>query len=130
MVWPFGGIEIIPGFFYLCYVANTGAAWSMFAGHGEWLALLAVVALLGIYLFRETLELAKVRYQICFGIMAGGILGNLVDRVLHGHVIDFLDFRFGSYNYPVFNIADSGIFIGVALYMLNSIRDGKREKQA
>ena len=59
---------------------------------------------------------------MAFGLLCGGILGNLVDRLLHGHVIDFLDFHFGSYVYPTFNVADSGICVGVILYIWHSLR--------
>jgi signal peptidase II len=59
--------------------------------------------------------------QISFGLLCGGILGNLVDRLLDHHVIDFLDFHFGGYTYPTFNVADSGICVGVAIYLLHSL---------
>ncbi len=57
--------------------------------------------------------------------MCGGIAGNLVDRVTKGHVVDFLDFHFGSYVYPTFNVADSAICVGVALYALHSMTTPK-----
>jgi signal peptidase II len=67
--------------------------------------------------------------QVCFGLLCGGIAGNLLDRVVYGHVVDFLDFHFGSYIYPTFNIADSGIVCGVALYILFSLRPGVETKR-
>ena len=60
--------------------------------------------------------------QISFGLLCGGILGNLTDRIFRGHVIDFLDFHFGSYIFPTFNFADSCICVGVAIYLLYSLR--------
>jgi signal peptidase II len=119
---PDGAITIIPGFFYLVHVGNTGAAWSLFRGQSLSLALLAVVTLGAIFFYRKHLELAHRTVQIAFGLLCGGILGNLIDRVIHHHVIDFLDFHFGSYVYPTFNLADSGICIGVGLYLLYSLR--------
>jgi signal peptidase II len=119
---PYAGIEVIPNFFYLVHVGNTGAAWSMFSGKSVFLALLACVTLLAIYVWRRALGLRARITQIAFGLLCGGILGNLVDRLLHGHVIDFLDFHFGSYVYPTFNVADSGICIGVILYIWHSLR--------
>lgn len=117
-----GGITVIDGFFYLVHVGNTGAAWSMFSGRSGFLAALAFLTLGAIYLWRHTLSL-KIRFvQTAFGLLCGGIAGNLVDRLLHGHVIDFLDFHFGSYVYPTFNVADSAICVGVGLYLIWSLK--------
>lgn len=117
-----GNIEIFPGFFYLVHVGNTGAAWSMFTGAGLWLALLAVGTLVAIFFWRRPLGLRSGSAQGAFGLLCGGIVGNLVDRVVHGHVIDFLDFHFGNYTYPTFNVADSGICVGVFWYVLWSLK--------
>ena len=119
---PYAGIEVIPGFFNLVHVGNTGAAWSMFSGKGVFLAMLAGLTLLAIFFWRRALGLRARPTQVAFGLLCGGILGNLVDRLLHGHVIDFLDFHFGSYVYPTFNVADSGICVGVILYLWHSLR--------
>ena len=120
--WRHGGLEVIPGFFYITHVGNTGAAWSMFSGRSGWLALLAAATLLAIYFWRRSLGLQERFVQVGFGLLCGGILGNLVDRLQYGHVIDFLDFHFGTYVYPTFNVADSGICIGVGLYLIHSLR--------
>lgn len=119
---PPGHVEIVPGFFHLVHVGNTGAAWSLLSGRSLLLATLAPVALLAIFLARRHLGLALRPVQIAFGLLCGGILGNFVDRIRVGHVVDFLDFHFGSYIYPTFNIADSGIVCGVILYVLLSFR--------
>jgi signal peptidase II len=115
-------IEVISGFFYIIHVGNTGAAWSMFSGRSVTLALLAAGTLLAIYFWRHTLGLKHPLSQICFGLLCGGIVGNLVDRLVHKHVIDFIDLHFGSYVYPTFNVADSGICVGVILYLWQSLR--------
>jgi signal peptidase II len=117
-----GAITVVPGFFYIVHVGNTGAAWSLFSGRSILLASLAAATLVAIFLGRRALGLAAVHAQACFGLMCGGITGNLVDRVAHGHVVDFLDFHFGTYVYPTFNVADSAICVGAALYALSSIR--------
>jgi signal peptidase II len=117
-----GAIRIIKGFFYLVHVGNTGAAWSMFSGQSVMLAIVAFGTLLAIFFWREALGLRDRLAQICFGLLCGGIVGNLVDRVLHGHVIDFIDLHFGSYIYPTFNVADSGICVGVLVYLWLSLR--------
>ena len=87
------------------------------------LALLALATLVGIYLWRHSLGLRQPLTQVAFGLLCGGIVGNLVDRLLHGHVIDFLDLHFGTYIYPTFNVADSGICVGVILYLWQSLRE-------
>ncbi len=115
-------IEVIPGFFNLVHVGNTGAAWSLFSGKSTLLAVLAAATLLAIFRWRRSLGLSLKPVQISFGLLVGGILGNLVDRVVHSHVIDFLDFHFGSWTYPTFNVADSGICVGVVIYLWYSFR--------
>jgi signal peptidase II len=119
---PGQNIEVFPGFLNLVHVGNTGAAWSMFSGMSTWLALLALGTLGAIIFWRRSLGLHHVSVQPPFGLLCGGILGNLVDRLIHGHVIDFLDFHFGTYTYPTFNVADSSIFIGVFWYVLWSLK--------
>ena len=118
-------IEVIQGFFYIIHVGNTGAAWSMFSGRSVTLAVLAAGTLIAIYFWRHTLGLRQRLSQICFGLLCGGIVGNLVDRIVHKHVIDFIDLHFGSYVYPTFNVADSGICVGVFLYLWQSFRSGR-----
>lgn len=116
-------IPVIPGFFNLVHVGNTGAAWSLFTGKSTILALLALTTLTAIYFWRHSLGLRVKMVQISFGLLCGGIVGNLLDRLVYKHVIDFLDFHFGSYVYPTFNIADSGICIGVAIYLWHSFKN-------
>lgn len=135
-------IQVIEGFFYIVHIGNEGAAWGMLSGYSGWLALFAVLALYFIYKIRHTLELNRPIMQLAFGLLIGGILGNLVDRILHGHVIDFLDFHFPfsipwvmpTGRYPSFNIADCGIVIGVFLYMgvsfMNPDQKEKIEKKS
>lgn len=119
-------IPAIDGFFYLIHVGNTGAAWSMFSGQSVLLAILAAGTLLAIFFWRHSLGLRARFTQICFGLLCGGVAGNLVDRLLHGHVVDFIDLHFGSYVYPTFNVADSGICVGVVLYLIHSLRGDPR----
>lgn len=120
-----GSIVVVPGFFYLVHVGNTGAAWSIFTGFSLLLALLAAATLVAIVIWRHALGLRDRTTQIAFGLLCGGIVGNLADRLFRGHVVDFLDFHFGSFVYPTFNIADSGICVGVILYLIHSLRAGK-----
>lgn len=120
-----GAIPVIRGFFYIVHVGNTGAAWSILSGRSLVLAVLAAATLAAIFVGRKALGLAALHTQTCFGLMCGGIAGNLFDRLTRGHVVDFLDFHFGSYIYPTFNVADSAICVGVVLYAFSSITSPK-----
>jgi lipoprotein signal peptidase len=82
-----GAIRLVRNFFYLVHVGNTGAAWSMFSGRSVLLALLAAATLAAIFFWRQALGLRDRIAQVSFGLLCGGITGNLVDRLLHGHVI-------------------------------------------
>ncbi|MGA2051963.1 MAG: signal peptidase II [Opitutales bacterium] len=116
-------IPVINGFFYFVNISNAGAAWGLFAGYSAWLSLLGLLALAAIYIFRRQLELRRPLLQYAFGLLCGGILGNLADRASYHHVVDFLDFHLPGYRYPAFNFADCGITFGVTIYLLYSFRD-------
>jgi signal peptidase II len=117
---------IIPGFFNLAHRVNTGAAWSMFTGNNAVLAAVALIALVALFLSRRHFNADRLIGQFAFGLIFGGIIGNLTDRLLPGRhaVVDFLHFymqRRGSYepyDFPAFNVADSAICTGVALIFL------------
>ena len=107
-------IEVIPGFFRLLYVRNTGAAWSLFAGSGmTFFYVITIVAL--IVLFYRACEERDVWNRIALALMMSGALGNLIDRLCFQYVRDFLSFNFFGYEFPVFNIADCALCIGVFL---------------
>lgn len=120
----FGGEQtaVIPGFFYLAHVGNTGGAWSIFSGSSLPLALVGIAVLVAVFLWRKHLGLREPFVQWCFGLFVGGSVGNIIDRLRRGHVVDFLDFRFGDYVFPTFNIADSAICVGVFAYVIWSLR--------
>jgi signal peptidase II len=127
---PYGtGIPIIPGFFSLVYVSNTGAAFSIFQGNNFFFIGLALVALAVVFfsLIRDQFNPNKGQRlsmvtKISFCLFAAGIIGNLIDRVFKGSVVDFLDFYFRHYAWPSFNVADSCICIAAALFVLTSFR--------
>jgi signal peptidase II len=119
---------LIDGFFNLVYVRNDGAAWNILSGHG-WVLILTSLFVLGLLLrFRDSLfETRRLFQQLLLGLLVGGILGNLIDRIRFGWVTDFLDFEFGTYHYPSFNVADSAICISVALYFIHYLFFQKKE---
>ena len=120
---------VIPGFFSLTYVHNPGAAWSILAGQTWFLLAVAVVMLCAILLFfRYLTDGWKERY-LAIGLVIGGIFGNSIDRIWRGVVLDFFDFQFGSYHYPVFNIADCAICIGIGIFLLSGFLRPEPEKK-
>ena len=125
-------IEGDPCFLEFTYVTNPGAAWSMFSDYPKVLTVLAGIALLAIYLFRKNLELDRKPIQIIFGLICGGIVGNLSDRIFRepAAVVDFIDVYLPlvNYDYPIFNIADSGIFLGAFSYLFLSFFESQKEK--
>jgi signal peptidase II len=113
---------IIEGFFKFVHWDNTGAAWSLFRGNNELLAIVALLALLVLFLCRHHFDSRTLLGQIAFGLIFGGIAGNLLDRLLPSRhaVIDFIYFYVrqrngGEIGFPAFNVADSAICIGVGL---------------
>ena len=114
-------IPVIPGFFHLTYIRNTGAAWGMFSGQNLTLSLLAFAMLLVLVFFRRKIMPPGRLHRIALGLLCGGIVGNLFDRLRLDYVVDFLDFFVRDWHWPAFNIADSAICIGVAIYMLGTL---------
>ncbi len=137
MVLRFLGPEqakvVIGGFFKFVHWWNTGAAWSLFRGNNDLLAAVAVVALLVLFLSRHHFDSRTLLSQVAFGLIFGGIVGNLIDRLWAGHVIDFIYFyvqpRGGSeIGFPAFNVADSAICTGVGLVFLITWRSERKAK--
>lgn len=122
--------EIIPGFFNLVHVRNTGVAFSFFAGtDSPWRVHILValtLAALGVifFLYRECRREEKAK-RFALGLIAGGALGNLADRLRFGNVVDFLDFYIGPYHWPAFNVADVAVTVGAALLLVAVLRGEK-----
>lgn len=116
--------EIISNFFSISLVHNDGAAWSILSGNRFLLILISVIALISIYfIFIKNNQLAFLEI-LAYGMLIGGILGNLTDRIIYGYVVDFLDFNILGYNYPVFNFADCCIVIAAGLLIFEILKDG------
>jgi signal peptidase II len=126
--YGYGEKVIIDGFFKFVHWGNTGAAWSMFHGNNELLAIVSLVALLALFLFRHHFDTRSLLGQVSLGLIFGGIVGNLIDRLFRNHVIDFVYFylqqRDGrEIGFPAFNVADTAICTGVGLLFLLSWRN-------
>ncbi len=121
-------IPVIPGFYYIVHIYNTGGAWGSFAGGSFWLGLLGLAVVIGIFIFRKKLGLEQVSMQYSIGLLVGGVLGNVIDRFSYGHVIDFIDIHLPGYRWPAFNIADAAIFSGIAIYVIVILLDSSKKE--
>jgi signal peptidase II len=127
------GVVVVEGFLKFVNWYNTGAAWSMFQDSSIPLAILSLVALIALIRFRHQFEIETSMGKIAIGMLVGGILGNMIDRIAYQHVIDFIRFNItqrggGEMGYPAFNIADVGICAGVGLLFVMTWREKKREE--
>ncbi|MCL4441706.1 MAG: signal peptidase II [Firmicutes bacterium] len=116
-------IPIWPGVFHLTYIQNPGAAFGILAGKTWFFVGITALVLVGMAVSYRWINQAGPLYHWALGLVAGGAVGNLVDRIRYTKVIDFLDFRV----WPVFNLADTAICIGVALILLDAFREFRRE---
>jgi len=115
-------ISLIPNFFYLTNVSNTGGAWSIFNNNPILLIIIGLVCIIGLgyYLYKNnSYSYLEVIY---YGLIIGGIFGNFIDRIIRGGVVDYIGVILGSYYFPVFNLADICIVGGVVLLFIDSFR--------
>jgi len=117
-------VSVIPGLFSLRLAENRGAAFSLFSSGNEVvrkLFLLFIPAAVVLFIFYYAFSRKDLNYKlsISLGLIAGGALGNLYDRIFYGRVVDFIDFHFRNYHYPTFNVADMGVFIGTLLLLVS-----------
>ena len=114
-------LKIINNFFYITSTRNNGAAWSILEDKRMLLLIITVFVLfiLNKYLNKE--HLTKLE-NFTYGMIIGGIVGNLFDRIVYKSVVDFLDFKLFGYDYPVFNLADTFIVVGIIILIIMSIR--------
>lgn len=121
-------LEIIPNLFYINHVRNTGAAWSLFDGQRTLFIIITILAVLGFSYLLFSKKENKLIIKISYLLIIGGAIGNLIDRISYGFVIDFLDFYIFNYDYPVFNVADIFLVIGVILYFISIILENTNAK--
>jgi signal peptidase II len=123
--FQFGDSLPLTGFFNLVHARNSGAAFSFLAGEGGWqrfffIGIALAASLLIVHLLRK--HVRERGFCFALSLILGGALGNLIDRVRFGYVIDFLDFYYAGYHFPAFNAADSAITVGAALLIWDSLR--------
>lgn len=116
-------IDVIPNLFGITHVHNTGAAFSILSDNIPLLIGIALIALILIYYFLIKNHILSKLDIIIYSLLIGGIIGNLLDRIIHGYVIDYLSVKIFSYDFPIFNLADIGIVISVCLLALQTIKE-------
>lgn len=119
-------ITVVDDFLYIVHVTNEGAAWGIMSGQTYLLASIALIALAAIWVFRNSLGFRHFWGRAALGMFAGGVVGNLADRIRFGHVVDFIDVHLPIINYrwPAFNVADCGICVGVGIYIIMALCSG------
>lgn len=124
--------SVIDNFFRITYYQNTGAAWSILEGQSFILIFISIIMLILVFNMMYSYEDNRFN-DTAFGLLLGGIVGNLCDRVFYGMVRDFIDLRIFGYEFPVFNIADMAIVIGVIMILISTIKgdikSGNRSKR-
>ncbi len=122
---PYVDVIALTSFFNLVHVHNTGAAFSLFADQPGWqrgfFITVAVVAS-GIILFLLKKTAGRRVFSIALALILGGAIGNVIDRILYGHVIDFLDVYVGNWHWPAFNVADAAITVGAGMLIFDGMR--------
>lgn len=113
---------IIDNFLNITYVRNTGAAWSILDDNTWIVTVISLLIIIGIIYYVYRNRVSKKILKIGYGLILGGAIGNFIDRIVYGYVIDFIDIDIFGWNYPIFNLADVFIVVGVILVMIDAWR--------
>ena len=121
-------IPIIDNFLYITSHRNAGAAWGIFQGKMMFFYLITLAVIAVVIVWMTRLDIKKDKWlMIALALILGGAVGNFIDRVLYQHVVDFIDTYILGYDFPIFNIAESALCIGVVLMAIDAILDMKRQ---
>ena len=123
-------IPIIENFFYLTSHRNKGAAWGILQGQMLFFYIITTIVIIGVIYYMEKYARGNILMSISLGLILGGAIGNFIDRLLHQEVVDFLDFIIFTYDFPIFNIADSSLFVGVVLIITATFIDEKKREKS
>jgi signal peptidase II len=132
MTTPLGWSHEVTSFFNLVHVLNPGAAFSFLAGAGGWQRwfFLTIALAASVWLIWMLLRPLRTMEAVSYSLILGGALGNAFDRVIHGHVIDYLDFHLRGWHWPAFNIADMAIMGGAIALVVQSLRSAENPTAA
>ncbi len=119
-------VSVINNFFSITYTHNYGGAWSLFSDSTILITVISIIVIIGIIIYLSKKKINNKIESLGYAFLLGGAIGNLIDRIIYGYVIDFLDFNIFGYNFPIFNIADMGIVIGIFLIIVIEIRGNKK----
>lgn len=123
-------IPVIGNFFLITSHRNRGAAFGILEGQRWLFIVITIVVVIGIvWYLRKTVKAGQKLLPVALSLVLGGAVGNFLDRAISGEVVDFAQFNFGSYTFPIFNVADSAIVIGVALIILDTLLESRRNKE-
>lgn len=121
-------IPIIQNVLYITSHRNRGAAWGILQGQFWLFYLITIVVVIGLVIYIQRLPREERLFGVALGLMLGGAIGNFIDRLIRKEVVDFIHTYIGTYSFPIFNIADSALTIGVALVFLQTFM-GAKEKE-
>ncbi|MFC4183112.1 signal peptidase II [Saccharococcus thermophilus] len=122
-------IAIIPNVLYITSHRNRGAAWGILQGQFWLFYLITVIVVVGLIVYIQRLPRGERLFGVALGLMLGGALGNFIDRLFRKEVVDFIHTYIGTYSFPVFNIADSALTIGVVLLFIKVFFFATPEKE-
>lgn len=120
--------EVIPGFLNITSHRNNGAAWGILSGKMSYFFIITIIILIVLIVFYIKEAKYNLFMQIALSLLFAGALGNFIDRLFHGEVVDFIDTYIFGYNFPIFNVADSSLTIGVILIIITLLIDVKKGK--
>ncbi len=125
----FDSTNIIKSFFSITYVRNFGAAWSILEGNDLFLIVVAIMSIILIYYYFIKNKVLNNKNILILGTLIGGIMGNLIDRIILGYVVDFLDFTVFNYDFPVFNFADCFIVISIFFLIIEIFKEEQKNAE-
>lgn len=123
-------IPIIENFLYITSHRNRGAAWGILQDQMTFFYIVTVLVVIAIIYYMEKYAKGKVLLQLSLSLILGGALGNFIDRLFRKEVVDFIDTYIFSYDFPIFNIADSALTIGVVLMFIQMVKESKEDKES
>jgi signal peptidase II len=122
-------IQVIENFLYVTSHRNRGAAWGILQGQMWFFYVITIVVIIGLVIYIQKAAKGKLLLGVSLGFMLGGAIGNFIDRVYRKEVVDFINTYIFGYDFPIFNIADSALVIGVGLLMIDMIREEREAKR-
>lgn len=121
-------ITIVKDFFYITSHRNKGAAWGILEGKMIFFYIITTIVIIGVIFYMQKYAKESKLLAISLSFILGGAIGNFIDRIFRGEVVDFLDFIIFNYDYPIFNVADSSLVVGVILVLIATFIDEKRKE--